>query len=189
MTQNRRSQESGAELPRRRVLVKNAGHVLTGVLVAAAIAVICLQWAQLRALAGRVEALEAQTAALEAEAARPAGLDASLPLVADFDLTAVRNTESVYSFATLRLTAAPAQPVEGLKLTFTLRPSEGKPTTVEAVDVGGGIYRADVTLMDAVTPVMVTLTLDDGRHQYVKALVRITSITPDGYVAERLLEG
>ncbi len=180
MTRNGRRRAGGAEPSRRRALLKNAGHVLTGVLVAAAIAVICLQWGQIRALAGRVEALEAKTAALEAQAGQPAGLDASLPLVADFDFTAVRNTDSVYSFATLRLNVTPAQPVEGLKLTFTFRPSEGKPTSVEAVDLGGGSYRADVTLMDAVTPISVTLTLDDGRRQYVQALARITSITENG---------
>lgn len=104
-------------------------------------------------------------------------------------LTAVRNTDSVYSFATLRLNVTPAQPVEGLKLTFTFRPSEGKPTSAEAVDLGGGSYRADVTLMDAVTPISVTLTLDDGVRQYVRGLVRITSITPDGSVAQPLLGG
>ena len=189
MTQKRRMQEGGAEHPRRRALLKNAGHVLTGLLVAAAIAVICLQWGQIRTLAGRVDALEAQTAALEAEAGQSAGLDPALPLVADFDFTAVRNTDSVYSFATLRLNVTPAQPVEGLKLTFTLRPSEGKPTSAEAVDLGGGSYRADVTLMDAVTPISVTLTLDDGVRQYVRGLVRITSITPDGSVSQPLLGG
>ena len=189
MTVNRRSRAGGAEHSRRRALLKNAGHVLTGVLTAAAIAVICLQWGQIRAQAGRGGAREGQTAALGAPAGPPAGGGAALPLVADFDFTAARNTDSVYSFATLRLNVTPAQPVEGRKLTFTFRPAEGKPTSAEAVDLGGGSYRADVTLMDAVTPISVTLTLDDGVRQYVQGLVRITSITPDGSVAQPLLGG
>lgn len=179
MTQNRRSQESGAELPRRRVLLKNAGHVLTGVLVAAAIAVICLQWAQLRALAGRVEALEAQTTALEAEAARPAGLDASLPLVADFDFSAMRTISTHSASATLRLMLTPAQLPQGLAVSFTITTEYGVPTTVEAEDLGGGSYRAIVTLADYYEygAITVTAILDDGTRQCAQGLVRILSIS------------
>lgn len=167
---------------RRRALLKNAGHVLTGVLAAAAIAVICLQWGQIRALAGRVEALEAKTAALEAQAGQPAGLDASLPLVAAFDFSATQTISTHSASATLRLMLTPAQLPQGLVVSFTITPEYGVPTTVEAEDLGGGSYRAIATLADyyGYGAITVTAILDDGTRQCAQGLVRILSIRENG---------